>query len=46
MRPDAWQMRVVGEGVSRILAEWLLEGIGVANLEDLAADLTTCRIGV
>jgi len=35
-RHAAWQVQVVGEAVSRIPAEWLLEGIGVASLEELA----------
>ena len=35
-RPAAWQVQVVGEAVSHIPAGWLLEGIGVADLEELA----------
>lgn len=35
-RPAAWQVQVEGEVVGRIPTEWLLEGIGVADLEELA----------
>jgi len=35
-RHAAWQAQVVGQAVSRIPTEWLLEGIGVASLEELA----------
>ena len=36
VRPAAWQVQVVGEETRRIPPEWLLEGIGVDSLEDLA----------
>ncbi len=37
VRPAAWQVKVVREEKSPIPPEWLLEGIGVTSLDDLAS---------